>query len=1190
MPLNTHTSLWLLAPNAHRLYRNGCKRFMHNNQISTITPALNTLVESHGDTLTLTLHGNPSRCDIAFAGPAGASRQLVCDCAPGYTGTTDCRSRDLFARAQQPFASLRAGIRVIWPTALRPSVSRATMPVLSLPLNCGADNFFTWTPATVAYGIGEAGRSQTTLGATVRLADGTFCGTPTVPELDWLVFVRLDGFRLSVPAGSEGTVVLSGFANVNTIPDGTYDQQAFLHEGKPWYWRRGNNVKLYWHVDPDLWLVGTELGSLSAFAYNPATVSDAGSIPPTSRWAAAAAGGTFVDVVDATSTSAVGRLDVNPAMHIQVVNSAFEHADAFATPAPAIVAGETLREARIPITQERLGWPFPVRGNPNLPTIIRFHLRAKRRWIIDVGRSNTTRKTVRLPQDGLAVEATPVNPQLPEWQHVRFTAAIQGDLLTVTRIDGRLQAWEQPLQLLAISAEDATCLSVATVVPLPPGQATAGAHALRVASPLPIRPDACTLQLVAEEGTTAEELPVSEIRLNITDCQGRCGVHGRCSDSSGSPYDGVWACECMQGYAGRLCELEQFKVTWDEQEVAVGTLGQEFVWRPSGFLGRQGARVLLQDEVLYAASSLPFGVRLDPESGAIRGRPLEAGRFTITILAVLRGRNETNTRVNDQFFPFAVAECSDDRSCNGGRCTGSDGANCSQGDCPTAGGSFDGAFLCDCSSTGFVGPRCDLEPERPLQVEWPGADEAWPDAVVAVPYSRPAPPRVVVFGATETADITYLASGLPCGLRIDTTSGGISGIPGIAEAHDGISIIASVGNKTTVVNQGVFSLNVRDCDDANTCNGGRCIDAAPFDGEFECDCNGTGKLGEFCGQDPASTANRLSGSGTLYVAVGTSCILLLLLVALIVVRYRKVQKKNRPLSFQEALENMKRNGLLAGSRENKREPRGPREITRKSVTVLEKIGEGAFGEVNKGFLDEMATRNVPGFTVALKVIKEETAGALREFTEEAALMADLRHANVISLIGVVTRGTPRMMVVPYCGNGDLRGFLQRLAGALNQKVQLAVCRDVADGMAYLTARNLVHRDLAARNVLIADDFSCKVSDFGMARQLAGDEAGDYYRWAPSFCAAPLLAHLHAWLPCGHHCASSAPLRLWKYVACTGAVQAGRSLHPCPAADPSKAPPSPSAGRLWRRWKSESTPRRVTCGPLGFSATKCSPMR
>ena len=51
-------------------------------------------------------------------------------------------------------------------------------------------------------------------------------------------------------------------------------------------------------------------------------------------------------------------------------------------------------------------------------------------------------------------------------------------------------------------------------------------------------------------------------------------------------------------------------------------------------------------------------------------------------------------------------------------------------------------------------------------------------------------------------------------------------------------------------------------------------------------------------------------------------------------------------------------------------------------------------------------------------------------------------------------------------------------------------------MTYLAGRGLVHRDIAARNVLVADDFTCKVSDFGLSRQLAtGGASGDYYKSA-----------------------------------------------------------------------------------------------
>ena len=120
--------------------------------------------------------------------------------------------------------------------------------------------------------------------------------------------------------------------------------------------------------------------------------------------------------------------------------------------------------------------------------------------------------------------------------------------------------------------------------------------------------------------------------------------------------------------------------------------------------------------------------------------------------------------------------------------------------------------------------------------------------------------------------------------------------------------------------------------------------------------------------------------------------------------------------FKAQLEQMKEDGLvdpgvIAGDRV-------PRELKRSLLMFLHKLGEGAFGEVWKGLLKDGDNTSVPEYLVAAKTVKvdeckevEGTVVAERELMQEALLMAQVEpHTNLVSIVGVITRGRPKTLV------------------------------------------------------------------------------------------------------------------------------------------------------------------------------------
>ncbi|XP_065899814.1 ephrin type-A receptor 4a-like [Dysidea avara] len=164
----------------------------------------------------------------------------------------------------------------------------------------------------------------------------------------------------------------------------------------------------------------------------------------------------------------------------------------------------------------------------------------------------------------------------------------------------------------------------------------------------------------------------------------------------------------------------------------------------------------------------------------------------------------------------------------------------------------------------------------------------------------------------------------------------------------------------------------------------------------------------------------------------------------------------------------------------------------RDIKTLKHLGSGEFGVVTHGVLT-----NVNGeFEVAVKQLSNDVNNKDKlRFLQEAAIMCQFDHDNVIKLYGVVTEA-PVMIALEYMSRGDLRNFLYIMRPSsqetLHPKLSLLLlkfCQEIAAGMAYLAGKQFVHRDLAARNVLVSKNCICKIADFGMSRDLLNE---NYY--------------------------------------------------------------------------------------------------
>ena len=169
---------------------------------------------------------------------------------------------------------------------------------------------------------------------------------------------------------------------------------------------------------------------------------------------------------------------------------------------------------------------------------------------------------------------------------------------------------------------------------------------------------------------------------------------------------------------------------------------------------------------------------------------------------------------------------------------------------------------------------------------------------------------------------------------------------------------------------------------------------------------------------------------------------------------------------------------------------GPSEIQFNRLEILRPIGEGSFGRVYAANLD--------GEAVAVKVLLDTSAGRvadplaansmlhmsspiLAKLNTEVSIMQTLTHPNVVKFVAVCS--VPPCIVTELCARGSLCDLLKEAAGApelaaqLTMQRRLAMAIDAAEGLAYLHSQSppIVHRDLKSPNLLVAQDWTVKVT-------------------------------------------------------------------------------------------------------------------
>ncbi|XP_073267762.1 LEAF RUST 10 DISEASE-RESISTANCEUS RECEPTOR-LIKE PROTEIN KINASE-like 1.1 isoform X7 [Populus alba] len=147
------------------------------------------------------------------------------------------------------------------------------------------------------------------------------------------------------------------------------------------------------------------------------------------------------------------------------------------------------------------------------------------------------------------------------------------------------------------------------------------------------------------------------------------------------------------------------------------------------------------------------------------------------------------------------------------------------------------------------------------------------------------------------------------------------------------------------------------------------------------------------------------------------------------------------------------------------------------------LGDGGFGTVYYGKLKD-------GREVAVKRLYEHNYKRVKQFMNEIEILTRLHHKNLVCLYGCSSRRSRELLLVyEYIPNGTVADHLhgdQAKSSPLTWPIRMSIAIETASALAYLHASDIIHRDVKTNNILLDNNFSVKVADFGLSRLFPKD--------------------------------------------------------------------------------------------------------